>query len=110
MSNHFTSTQCNLSDLRVLFPMCTEMIHDWELYSDHQDVDPEVVRQNTEMAQGIVTWMRKLDLSPREPIATDESTEAHDCEDTYSNSQNTTVQIQQSAENIVDIYLFNRWI
>lgn len=60
---------------------CAEMIHDWELYSVQQDVDPEEVRQNTEVAQGMVTWMRKLDLSPREPIATDESTEAHDCED-----------------------------
>lgn len=61
---------------------CAEMIHDWELYSVHQDVDPEEVRQNTEAAQGMVTWMRKVDLSPREPIATDESTEAHDCEHT----------------------------
>lgn len=88
--------------------MCTEMVHDWELYSDHQDVDPEVVRQNTEMAQGILTWMRKLDLSPREPIATDESTEAHDCEDTYSNSQNTTVQIQQLLKKCTQYcsYLF----
>lgn len=57
------------------------MIHDWELYSVHQDVDPEVVRRNTEAAQEMVTWMRKLDLSPREPIATDESTEAHDCKE-----------------------------
>lgn len=65
----------NLTDLNVRIE---EMIHDWELYSVHQDVDPEVVRQNTEVAQGMVTWMRKLDLSPREPIATDESTEAHD--------------------------------
>lgn len=56
------------------------MIHDWELYSVQQDVDPEEVRQNTEEAQDMVTWMRKVDLSPREPIATDESTEAHDCE------------------------------
>lgn len=70
--------------------MCTEMIHDWELYSVHQDVDPEVVRRNTEVAQGMVTWMRKLDLSPREPIATDESTEAHDGEETHSKSQKTS--------------------
>lgn len=59
---------------------CTEMIQDWELYRDHQDVDPEVVRRSTEVAQGMVAWMRKMDLSPREPIATDESSEAHDCE------------------------------
>ncbi|XP_070705268.1 laminin subunit alpha-4 [Pempheris klunzingeri] len=65
----------NLTDLNVRIE---EMIQDWELYSVQQDVDPEVVRQNTEVAQGMVTWMRTLDLSPREPIATDESTEAHD--------------------------------
>lgn len=59
----------------------TEMIQDWELYRDHQDVDPEVVRKSTEVAQGMVAWMRKMDLSPREPIATDESSEAHDCEE-----------------------------
>lgn len=59
----------------------TEMIHDWELYRDQQDVDPEVVRKSTEVAQGMVAWMRKMDLSPREPIATDESSEAHDCEE-----------------------------
>lgn len=57
------------------------MIHDWELYSIQQDVEPEVVKQNTEVAQGMVAWMRKMDLSPREPIATDESAEAHDGED-----------------------------
>lgn len=61
--------------------MCAEMIHDWELYSVQQDVDPEVVKRNTEVAQGMLTRMRKVDLSPREPIATDESTEAHDCEE-----------------------------
>lgn len=57
------------------------MIHDWELYSVHQDVEPEVVRQNIEVAQGMVTWMRKLILSPQEPVTTDESTEAHDREE-----------------------------
>ncbi|KAM7367556.1 hypothetical protein PAMP_013845 [Pampus punctatissimus] len=65
----------NLTDLNMRIE---EMIHDWELYSVHQDVDPEVVRRTTEVAQGLVTRMRELDLSPREPIATDESTEAHD--------------------------------
>ncbi|XP_031717419.1 laminin subunit alpha-4 [Anarrhichthys ocellatus] len=65
----------NLTDLNLRIE---EMIHDWELYSVHQDVDPEAARRNTEQAQGMVTWMRTLDLSPREPIATDESTEAHD--------------------------------
>lgn len=65
----------NLTDLNVRIE---EMIQDWEQYSVQQDVDPEVVRKNTKVARGLMTWMRKLDLSPREPIATDESTEAHD--------------------------------
>ncbi|XP_041661405.1 laminin subunit alpha-4 [Cheilinus undulatus] len=65
----------DLSDLNI---QIEDMIQDWELYSVHQDVDPEVVRQNTEVARGMVAWMRTLDLSPREPVATDESTEAHD--------------------------------
>lgn len=65
----------------MCLPVFTEMIHDWELYSVQQDVDPEVVRRNTEVAQGMVTWMKELNLSPREPVATDESTEAHDCEE-----------------------------
>lgn len=66
------------------------MIHDWELYSIQQDVEPEVVKQNTEVAQGMVAWMRKMDLSPREPIATDESAEAHDskgCKQPSANRQ-----------------------
>ncbi|KAM6915336.1 laminin subunit alpha-4 [Xenentodon cancila] len=65
----------NLTDLNVRIE---EMIHDWEQYSVQEDVDPEVIRQNTQVAQEMVNWVRRLDLSPREPIATDESTEAHD--------------------------------
>uniref|UniRef100_A0A3P9ABY1 Laminin, alpha 4 n=1 Tax=Esox lucius TaxID=8010 RepID=A0A3P9ABY1_ESOLU len=62
-----------------LCPVClSEMISDWELYSVHQDMDPEVLRQKMVMAEGMVAWMKELDLSPREPIATDESTEAHE--------------------------------
>lgn len=63
------------------------MIEDWELYSVYRDVDPEVVRQNTEVAQGMLTWMRRMDLSPREPVATDESAEAHDCEEIHCCAQ-----------------------
>ncbi|XP_071006455.1 laminin subunit alpha-4-like [Oncorhynchus clarkii lewisi] len=65
----------NLTTLNVLLE---EMISDWELYSVHQDLDPEVIRKKTAMAEGMVTLMKRLDLSPREPTATDESTEAHD--------------------------------
>uniref|UniRef100_A0A665WFS0 Laminin, alpha 4 n=1 Tax=Echeneis naucrates TaxID=173247 RepID=A0A665WFS0_ECHNA len=65
----------DLTDLNICIE---EMIHDWELYSVQEEVDPEEVKHNSEMAQGMVTWMRTLDLSPREPIATDESAEAHD--------------------------------
>ncbi|KAM4633602.1 laminin subunit alpha-4 [Polymixia lowei] len=65
----------NLTALNILIE---EIIHDWQVYSVHQDLDPEMVRHSTEVAQGMMTWMKKLDLSPRGPIATDESTEAHD--------------------------------
>lgn len=67
------------------------MIHDWELYSVQQEVDPELARQSAERAHRMLTWMKTLDLSPREPTATDESTEAHDCEETGSSSQNTSM-------------------
>jgi len=80
------------------------MIHEWELYSVKQDVDPELARRNTEQAMGMVTWMRTLDLSPRGPIATDESTEAHDCEEIRKqshgrNSLNTLVIQSVSNES-----------
>ncbi|KAM9355320.1 laminin subunit alpha-4 [Pholidichthys leucotaenia] len=65
----------NLTDLNMRIE---DMIQDWQLYSVHRDVDPEVVRQNMEEAKEMVKWMRTLDLSPREPMATDESAEAHD--------------------------------
>ncbi|XP_076027108.1 laminin subunit alpha-4 [Genypterus blacodes] len=65
----------NLTDLNALIE---EMVHDWELYSVQQDLDPELVRRSSELAQRMLAWMRTLDLSPREPGATDESTEAHD--------------------------------
>ncbi|XP_072296549.1 laminin subunit alpha-4 [Eucyclogobius newberryi] len=65
----------NLSDLNLGIE---DMIHDWELYSVQQEQAPEVVQQNTELAQGMVAWMRALDLSPREPRAKEESTMAHE--------------------------------
>uniref|UniRef100_A0A3B4G0H7 Laminin subunit alpha 4 n=1 Tax=Pundamilia nyererei TaxID=303518 RepID=A0A3B4G0H7_9CICH len=65
----------NLTDLNIRIE---EMIHDWEVYSIQQEVDPEVVRKSSADAEGIVALMRKIDLSPGEPIATGESTEAHD--------------------------------
>ena len=59
--------------------MCvSDTIHDLELYSVERDLDPELVRQSTATAKGLLAWMRTLDLSPRGPIATDESTEAGD--------------------------------
>lgn len=67
----------------------TEMIHDWEVYSIQQEVDPEVVRKSSADAEGIVALMRKIDLSPGEPIATGESTEAHDCKTHNSYTANT---------------------
>ncbi|XP_041831758.1 laminin subunit alpha-4 isoform X2 [Melanotaenia boesemani] len=65
----------NLTDLNRRIE---EMIHDWEVYSVQQEVDPEVVRMNTAAAQEMVTWMRQLDLSPQGPVATEESADAHD--------------------------------
>lgn len=64
----------------MCFCMYADMIHDWELYSIQQDVDPELVKQNSKVAQRFLTWMRTLDLSPQEPTATSEATEAHDGE------------------------------
>ncbi|XP_051954964.1 laminin subunit alpha-4-like isoform X1 [Xyrauchen texanus] len=65
----------NLSFLNVLIE---DMIRDWELYSVHQDLDPEVKRQKTAEAERILGWMRILNLSPKEPLATDESSKAHE--------------------------------
>ncbi|CAB1340378.1 unnamed protein product [Coregonus sp. 'balchen'] len=53
----------NLTALNVLIE---EMISDWELYSVHQDLDPEVIRKKTAMAEGMVTLMKKLDLRMRQ--------------------------------------------
>ncbi|CAL9691756.1 unnamed protein product [Knipowitschia caucasica] len=65
----------NLSDLNLRIE---DMIHDWELYSVQQEVAPEVVQQNTALAQEMMAWMRALDLSPGEPQAKLESTAAHE--------------------------------
>ncbi|CAL8312550.1 unnamed protein product [Lota lota] len=65
----------NLTSLNVLIE---EMVLDWELYSVQEDLDPETKLGNTKESQEMVAWMRTLDLAPREPTATNESTEAHD--------------------------------
>ncbi|XP_061099693.1 laminin subunit alpha-4 [Conger conger] len=65
----------NLTTLNIVIE---EMISDWERYSVHQDVDPDVVSQKTAQAENMVRRMRKLDLSQKEPITTDESAEAHE--------------------------------
>ncbi|KAF7645862.1 hypothetical protein LDENG_00196930 [Lucifuga dentata] len=74
----FTLAEQLNTNLTNLNARIEEMIHDWELYSVEQDLDPEMVRQSTDISQEMVVWMRKLDLSPSEPVATDESAEAHD--------------------------------
>ncbi|XP_065119786.1 laminin subunit alpha-4 isoform X1 [Paramisgurnus dabryanus] len=63
----------NLTSLNVVLE---EMIRDWELYSVHQELDLEVQKQKTAEAERILGWMRKLNLSPKEPLATTESKEA----------------------------------
>ncbi|CAL8395487.1 unnamed protein product [Arctogadus glacialis] len=65
----------NLTSLNVLIE---EMVQDWELYSVQEELDPETKLGDTRESQETLAWMRSLDLAPREPDATDESTEAHD--------------------------------
>lgn len=36
------------------------------------------MQQNTRVAQEMLAWMRKVDLSPLEPYTTNESSEAHE--------------------------------
>uniref|UniRef100_A0A671QHU2 Laminin, alpha 4 n=1 Tax=Sinocyclocheilus anshuiensis TaxID=1608454 RepID=A0A671QHU2_9TELE len=67
-SNHFT-----------LMPTLS-MMRDWELYGVYQELDPQVKLQKIAEAERILGWMRNLDLSSKEPLATDESSEAHECE------------------------------
>ncbi|KAM6954642.1 laminin subunit alpha-4 [Aplochiton taeniatus] len=74
----FTLADQLTTNLTALNYLIEEMIHDWEQYSVQREVNPEMLRQSSVAAEKMVAWMRKLDLSPREPIATDESTEAHD--------------------------------
>lgn len=71
--------------------VCAEMIHDWEVYSVQQDIDPEEKRRNFELVQQMLSWMRQLDVSQQLPVAKNESTEAHDCE---NNNQHLHTQIQ----------------
>ncbi|XP_051732085.1 laminin subunit alpha-4 [Ctenopharyngodon idella] len=65
----------NFSSLNVLIE---DMVRDWELYGVHQELDPQVKLQKLAEAERILGWMRNLDLSPKEPLATDESSEAHE--------------------------------
>uniref|UniRef100_A0A671QI51 Laminin, alpha 4 n=1 Tax=Sinocyclocheilus anshuiensis TaxID=1608454 RepID=A0A671QI51_9TELE len=58
----------------------SDMIRDWELYGVYQELDPQVKLQKIAEAERILGWMRNLDLSSKEPLATDESSEAHECE------------------------------
>lgn len=57
-----------------------DVIRDWELYGVYQELDPQVKLQKIAEAERILGWMRNLDLSSKEPLATDESSEAHECE------------------------------
>ncbi|KAG1933974.1 laminin subunit alpha-5 [Pimephales promelas] len=65
----------NLSSLNILIE---DMIRDWELYGVHQELNPQVKLQKIAEAERILGWMRNMDLSPKEPLATDESSEAHE--------------------------------
>lgn len=63
-----------------LYVCVSDMVRDWELYGVHQELDPQVKLQKLAEAERILGWMRNLDLSPKEPLATDESSQAHECE------------------------------
>ncbi|XP_077076325.1 laminin subunit alpha-4 isoform X1 [Siphateles boraxobius] len=65
----------NLSSINVLIE---DMIKDWELYGVQQELDPQVKLQKIAEAERILGWMRNLDLSPKETLATEESSEAHE--------------------------------
>lgn len=66
------------TNLIQLNSLIEEMVGDWELYRDLQEVEPEVESRNLELAQRMLGWMRNLDLSPRQPGATKENSGAHD--------------------------------
>ncbi|TRY84489.1 hypothetical protein DNTS_035836, partial [Danionella cerebrum] len=72
LANTLTANLSSLNDL------IEDIIRDWELYGVYQDLDPQVKLQKLEEAERILGWMRKLDLSPKEPLATDASSEAHE--------------------------------
>uniref|UniRef100_A0A673KDQ8 Laminin, alpha 4 n=1 Tax=Sinocyclocheilus rhinocerous TaxID=307959 RepID=A0A673KDQ8_9TELE len=56
----------------------SDMIRDWELYGVYQELDPQVKLQKIAEAERILGFMRNLDLSSKEPLATDQSSEAHE--------------------------------
>uniref|UniRef100_A0AAR2M073 Laminin, alpha 4 n=1 Tax=Pygocentrus nattereri TaxID=42514 RepID=A0AAR2M073_PYGNA len=56
--------------------VCSDMISDWELYSVQQEIDPEVQKQKQLEAERMLNWIRELDLSPKEPLATQESAQS----------------------------------
>ena len=70
------------------------MVQDWELYSVQEELDPETKLGDTKESQETLAWMRTLDLAPREPTATDESTEAHDRKDRRDAMQSYAKLIQ----------------
>ncbi|XP_024147137.1 laminin subunit alpha-4 [Oryzias melastigma] len=74
----FTRAQQLSTNLPDLNHLIEEMIHDWEVYSVQQDIDPEEKRRNLELVQQMLSWMRQLDVSQQLPVAKNESTEAHD--------------------------------
>ncbi|XP_072532796.1 laminin subunit alpha-4 isoform X2 [Salminus brasiliensis] len=65
----------NLTALNVLIEV---MISDWELYSVQQETDPQVQKQKQQEAERMLNWIRELDLSPKEPLTTQESSQAHE--------------------------------
>uniref|UniRef100_A0A8C2HDP3 Laminin, alpha 4 n=1 Tax=Cyprinus carpio TaxID=7962 RepID=A0A8C2HDP3_CYPCA len=67
-----------IANLSSLNNVTEDIIRDWELYGVYQELDPQVKLLKIAEAERILGWMRNLDLSSKEPHATDESSEAHE--------------------------------
>ncbi|XP_046730124.1 laminin subunit alpha-4 [Silurus meridionalis] len=61
----------NLSSLNVLIE---DMIIDWEVYGEQQEVDPEQQKQKELEAEHMLSHMRTLNLSPKHSLTTAENT------------------------------------
>uniref|UniRef100_A0A8B9RIA2 Laminin, alpha 4 n=1 Tax=Astyanax mexicanus TaxID=7994 RepID=A0A8B9RIA2_ASTMX len=78
----------NLTAVNVLIEV---IISDWELYSVQQEVNPAVQRQKQLEAERMLNWIKELDLSPKEPLTTQE----------FSQAQELFRQVRQMEKRVV---------